>query len=266
MSDPMFSVSDQVVLVSGGSRGIGLALATGFAERGARVVITGRNAEALAETCESTGSGMDWIACDVADEREIGSCVAECVARHGRIDTLINCAGINNRMPATDYSAEEFDRIIRINLRGAFLMSQAVGRQMIAQGAGCQINIDSLSTYAPLTQVVPYAMSKSAMSNMTRGLAMEWGLHGVRVNGLAPGFILTDLTSKLWSDPKMQAWNDANVPLRRMGKVEDLVGTALFLASPSAAFLTGQILRVDGGASAGLNWPIAGDFEVSWKG
>lgn len=265
MSDPLFDVSGQVVLVSGGSRGIGFAMAEGFAARGATTVITGRNADALKQACDGAAAALDWIACDVADEDDIASCVAECVSRHGRIDTLINCAGVNNRMPATAYSAEEFDRIMRINLRGAFQMSQAAGKQMIAQGAGCQINIDSLSTYAPLTQVVPYAMSKSAMSSMTRGLAMEWGPHGVRVNGLAPGFILTDLTEKLWSDPKMRAWNDANVPLRRMGGVGDLVGTALFLASPAAGFLTGQTIRVDGGASSGLNWPIAGDFEVCWK-
>ena len=265
MTDTLFDITDQVVLISGGSRGIGLELAAGFAERGAKVVITGRGEASLAEACDSIKTNPPtWVTCDVADADAITACVAETVDRHGRIDTLINCAGINKRMPATDYTAAEFDQIIEINLRGAFLMSQAVGKQMIKQGSGNQINIDSLSTHGPLPQVVPYAMSKMGLQNMTRGLAMEWGKHGVRVNGLAPGFILTDLTNKLWSDPKMRAWNDAVVPLRRMGEVEDLVGTAVFLASPAASFLTGQTIRVDGGASAGLNWPIAGDFETVW--
>ncbi|MFT7594953.1 MAG: gluconate 5-dehydrogenase [Paracoccaceae bacterium] len=105
-------------------------------------------------------------------------------------------------------------------------------------------------------------MSKSGLSSMTHALALEWGNHGVRVNGLAPGFILTDLTEKLWSDPNLQAWNQTITPLGRMGAVDDLVGTAIFLASPAAGFLTGQVIRVDGGASAGINWPINGDFQV----
>ncbi len=250
----LFNVAYTIVLVSGGSRGIGLSMAEAFAERGATVVITGRS--------ESCDHALSYQRCDVADEASIKACVAAVIAEHGRIDTLINCAGVNKRMPAVDYTADEFDQIMNINLRGTFLMSQAVGKHMINQGSGNIINIDSLSTYGGLTQVVPYAMSKSGMSSMTRGLALEWGKHGVRVNGLAPGFILTDLTKKLWSDPNMQAWNKTITPLGRMGSVDDLIGTALFLASPAAAYMTGQTLRVDGGASAGINWPIAGDFTV----
>lgn len=251
----LFNVADTIVLVSGGSRGIGLSMAEAFAERGAKVIITGRS-----ESCDQP---LSYQRCDVADEASIKTCVEAVIAEHGRIDTLVNCAGVNKRMPAVDYTADEFDQIMNINLRGAFLMSQAVGKHMIKQGSGNQINIDSLSTYGGLTQVVPYAMSKSGMSSMTRGLALEWGKHGVRVNGLAPGFILTDLTKKLWSDPNMQAWNKTITPLGRMGSVDDLVGTAVFLASPAAGYMTGQTLRVDGGASAGINWPIAGDFRVT---
>jgi NAD(P)-dependent dehydrogenase (short-subunit alcohol dehydrogenase family) len=127
---------------------------------------------------------------------------------------------------------------------------------MVLRGSGCQINIASLNTDRPLKNVLPYAMSKSAIAHMTRGLALEWGPRGVRVNAIAPGFILTDLTRKLWSDETMLAWGMANTPLRRLGVPDDLVGTALFLASPAAAFLTGQTLYVDGGCSAGLAWPI----------
>ncbi len=258
--DKLFDVTDTVVLVSGGSRGIGLAMAKAFAERGAKVVITGRGERALQEAV--AGTNMTFQTCDVADAESIDACVTAVIKTHGRIDTMINCAGVNNRMPAIDFPADEFDRIMQINLRGAFLIAQAVGKQMIAQGAGNIINIDSLSTYGPLTQVTPYAMSKMGLQNMTKGLALEWGPSGVRVNGLAPGFIWTDLTAKLWSDENMQAWNSKMTPMGRMGQVDDLVGTAIFLASPAAAFLTGQTLRVDGGASAGIRWPIEGDFKV----
>ena len=269
MADDLFDVAGTVVLVSGGSRGIGLALAEAFAARGARVVITGRDEATLKEACGASASAphaMSWQACDVADTDEISTCVDAVVADHGRIDTLINCAGVNKRMPALDYTPEDYDRIFDINLRGAFFMAQAVGRQMVKQGSGNQINIDSLSTHGSLAKVAPYGMAKSGLSSMTRVLALEWGKHGVRVNAIAPGFILTDLTEQLWSDPNLQAWNRTVTPLGRMGAVEDLVGTAIFLASPAAAYLTGQVIRVDGGTSAGINWPINGEFEVTLPG
>ncbi len=265
MAANQFDVSDMVILVSGGSRGIGLAIARAFAERGARVVVTGRDEDALLAACatiEPNPHRMGHRTCDVADTGSIEACVDSVVEEYGRIDTLINCAGINKRMPAVDYTPDDYDQIMDINLRGAFFMAQAVGKQMIAQGFGSQINIDSLTTYGSLAQVAPYGMAKSGMSSMTRVMALEWGKHGIRVNGLAPGFILTDLTEKLWSDPNLQAWNRTITPLGRMGTVDDLTGTAIFLASPASGFLTGQIIRVDGGASAGINWPINGAFEV----
>jgi NAD(P)-dependent dehydrogenase (short-subunit alcohol dehydrogenase family) len=135
-------------------------------------------------------------------------------------------------------------------------VAQAVGAQMVKQGSGSQIQIASLNTDRPLKNVMPYAMSKAGIGHMTRSLAVEWGPRGVRVNALAPGFILTDLTQKLWADETMLAWGTANTPQRRLGLPEDMVGTAIFLASPAAAFLTGQILYVDGGYTAGWNWPI----------
>lgn len=259
MSD-LFSVEDQVVLVSGGSRGIGKAIASGFAARGAKVVITGRNAETLAETAKSLSKGrhpVDFVVCDVAAAEQAGDVVAQVVAKQGRVDSLINVAGVNIRKRSENYTVEEYDYITNINLRGAFFLAQAVGKHQIARGeGGTIINIESLNTYAPLRGVLPYAMSKAGMGMMTRGLAMEWGPHGIRVNSLAPGFVLTDLTQKLWSDPTMQAWGMPNTPLRRIGVPEDMVGTAIFLASPASAFMTGQILYVDGGFTAGMNWPI----------
>ena len=259
MSDSLFDVSDQVVLVSGGSRGIGKALAAGFAARGAQVVITGRQAEVLeaaAAEISTDDSKVVPLVCDVADESQITALVQHVLDRFERIDTLLNVAGVNQRQPVEDFTAEQFDFVLKINLRGAFLIAQQVGRHMIERGSGSQINIDSLNTWSPLKDVTPYAMSKFGIVGMTRGMAVEWGPHGVRVNSIAPGFILTDLTRKLWSQPHMQKWAFENTPQGRLGEVEDLVGTAVFLASPASRFLTGQVIRVDGGITAGTSWPI----------
>lgn len=259
MSDPLFSVADQVVLVSGGSRGIGRAIARGFAERKAAVVITGRDATTLEQTAadlQRGGGDVEAMVCDVSEPAAIGPLVERVLERRRRIDTLVNVAGVNRRKPALEVTDEDYDFILDINLKGAFLLSREVGRRMVAQGGGSQINIASLNTDRPLKNVLPYAMSKAGLGHMTRGLALEWGPHGVRVNALAPGFILTDLTQKLWSDDSMQAWGRSNTPQGRLGQPEDMVGTAVFLASPAAAFLTGQILYVDGGFTAGWNWPI----------
>ncbi len=257
--DELFSVAGQVVLVSGGSRGIGRAIAAGFAERDARVIITGRERESLERTAEEISSGehpVRPIVSDVADSAAIGRLVDQVHEEFEHIDTLVNVAGVNRRKPALEITEEDYDFILDINLKGAFLLSQQVGRRMVQRGSGSQINIASLNTDRPLINVLPYAVSKAGMGHMTRALAAEWGEAGVRVNALAPGFILTDLTKKLWSDEGLQAWGRANTPQRRLGQPEDMIGTAIFLASPASAFLTGQILYVDGGFTAGWHWPI----------
>ena len=261
MSDPLFSVANQIVIISGGSRGIGKAIAQGFAVRGAHTVVTGRNADSLNDTVnEMTEAGATHavtpIVCDVSKPEDItrlGETVAE---KYGRIDTLINVAGVNRRKPSLEITEDDYDFVMNINLKGAFQMSCAVGKVMIEQQSGAIVNIESLNTLRPLKNVLPYAMSKSALGHMTKGHALEWGEHGVRVNGLAPGFILTDLTQKLWSLEPMQEWGKTNTPQRRLGTPEDMVGTALFLASEASAFLTGQTIYVDGGYTCGWNWPI----------
>jgi gluconate 5-dehydrogenase len=259
MSEELFSVAGQNVVVTGGSRGIGRAIAEGFAARGANVLICSRTQESV-ETAlkEMNDAGLkaDGVACDVSDEQQILTTVQTAISRLGHIDTLVNVAGVNRRKRAETVTADDYDFILDTNLRGAFLMSREVGKHMIERKSGAQINVESLNTWMPLKGVLPYAMSKFGMQGMTRGLALEWGRHGVRVNSLAPGFILTDLTRKLWSDPEMQAWNQANAPLGRLGQPEDMVGTAIFLASKASAFMTGQTLYVDGGFSAGWSWPI----------
>lgn len=259
MSDPLFDVEGQIVLVSGGSRGIGQAIASGFAQRGAQVVITGRDSESLTKALDTFGQMSltpEAMVCDVSRIDHIQRTVDQLQQQYGHIDTLINVAGVNRRKPSLEVTEEDYDFIMDINLKGAFLLSQAVGRLMIERGSGSQINIASLNTDRPLKNVLPYAVSKAGMGHMTRALASEWGAFGVRVNALAPGFVLTDLTRKLWSEPHMKQWGMANTPQRRMGEPEDMVGTAVFLASAASAFMTGQILYVDGGFTAAFDWPI----------
>jgi gluconate 5-dehydrogenase len=258
MSDSLFSVDGQVVLVSGGSRGIGLAIAQGFAQRGATVIITGRDRAVLetAVTGLKAVSAVHSEVCDVAKSADIRVTVDRVLERFQRIDTLVNVAGVNRRKPALSVTEDDYDFVMDINLKGAFLMSQVVGRHMVGRQAGSQINIASLNTDRPLSNVLPYAMSKAGIAHMTRGLAMEWGPNGVRVNAIAPGFILTDLTKKLWSDETMQQWGLSNTPLRRLGQPADMVGASVFLASAASAFMTGQVLYVDGGFTSGWAWPI----------
>ena len=259
MQDKLFSVADQVVLVAGGSRGIGRALAEGFAERDAQVVIAGREADTLAQTAQEISQGkhpVSFEVCDVAKPEDVAKLVKSVIGKFGHIDTLVSVAGVNKRMKAENYAIEEYDWIVNINLRGAFLVAQAVGRHMIERKSGAIINVDSLNTYAPLTGVTPYAISKAGVLMMTRSLANEWGKHGVRVNSIAPGFFPTALSQKMWAQEKMANWAKTNTPLGKLGDVKELVGAAIYLASPASAFVTGQTLRVDGGVTAGINWPI----------
>ena len=259
MQDKLFSVADQVVLVVGASRGIGRALAEGFAERDAQVVIAGREAQALAKTAKEISIGkhpVTFEVCDVAKPDDVAKLVRNVIEKFDHIDTLVSVAGVNKRMKAENYTIEEYDWIVNINLRGAFLVAQAVGRHMIERKSGAIINVDSLNTYAPLTGVTPYAISKAGVLMMTRSLANEWGKHGVRVNSIAPGFFPTALSQKMWAQEKMANWAKTNTPLGKLGDVKELVGAAIYLASPASAFVTGQTLRVDGGVTAGINWPI----------
>jgi NAD(P)-dependent dehydrogenase (short-subunit alcohol dehydrogenase family) len=259
MPDELYSVAGQVVLVSGGSRGIGKAIAEGFAGRGARVIVTGRDRATLEQAARDIGETVRPMVCDVADPAAIDRLVRSVIDEFGRVDTLLNVAGVNRRMLAERLTDADYDFILDINLKGPFLLSLAVGKHMLERGKGNQINVVSLNNDRPLKGVMPYAMSKAALAHMTRSLALEWGPRGIRVNAIAPGFILTDLTRKLWSQPQMQEWGKTNTPLGRLGVPADMVGTAIFLASEASAFMTGQVLFVDGGFGCGLNWPI--DFE-----
>lgn len=263
MQDELFSVAGQVTLVSGGSRGIGRAIAEGFAKRGAKVIITGRQFDVLEQTAKEicpVGGTVTPIVCDVAKPADIDQLVKKVVAEFGHIDILLNVAGVNRRMDVEKYTETDYDYIMDINLKGPFLLSVAAAQHMLKRGKGNQINVVSLNTERPLKGVAVYAATKAALAHFTRSMAMEWGPRGIRVNAIAPGFTLTDLARKLWAQPKIQQWGKDNTPLVRLGQPEDMVGAAIFLASEASSWITGQIIFIDGGFSCGYNWPI--DFAA----
>ena len=259
MSDDLFSVKDRVAVVSGSSRGIGLAIARALAERGARVVISSSSSERVngaADALRADGLDVTPMVCDISDPQAVAQLVERVVADLGRIDILFNVAAVNKRGRVENYTEEDYDWIMGINLKGTFLMAQAAGKQMIARGAGKVVNISSINTRAPLRGVSVYAMAKAALDHMTRAMAAEWAPHHVQVNALAPGFVLTDLTRPLWDNTTMREWVLANTPAGRAGQPTDMVGTALFLASPASDWVTGQVIYVDGGLTSGYHWPL----------
>lgn len=246
----LFSVRDKVVHVSGGSRGIGLAIARAFSQAGARVVVSARSEQALA------ASGLDYEVCDIRDSAQIRRCVERILERHGHLDVLFNVAGINYRHAAETYQEEKLDEVLGINLRGNYLMAQACGRAMIAQGRGKVINVASFHTHFSLAGMAPYGASKGAIASMTRALAVEWARYNIQVNAIAPGFIRTDLNRMLWEQEAIRRWVVERVPAGRVGTPEDLIGVAFFLASAASDYMTGQVLYVDGGMTAGQTWPL----------
>jgi len=246
----LFSVEGKVVYISGGSRGIGLSIAEAFQNARATVIVGGRQEQTLKAT------GLDYRVCDISDAGQIQRCVDDIMAKFGRLDVLFNVAGVNFRHTAETFPEEKLDAILAINVRGNFLMARDCGKAMIRQGSGKIINIGSLHTYQSLNGVSAYGTSKGAIGSMTRALAVEWAKYNVQVNAIAPGFIRTDLNAKLWEDPTMLNWVEERTPARRLGERDDLIGAAIFLASAASNFITGQVLYVDGGFTAGQTWPL----------
>jgi len=246
----LFSVRDKVVHVCGGSRGIGRAIAMAFHEAGARVIVSARHREALAAT------GLEFEVCDLADSHQIRRCVDTIVARHGRLDVLFNVAGINYRHAAETYPEQRLDEVLGINLRGNYLMAQACGRVMIGQGGGKIVNVASFHSHFSLAGMAPYGASKGAITAMTRAVAVEWARYNIQVNAIAPGFIQTDMNKALWEQEEIRRWALERTPAGRLGVPEDLVGVAIFLASAASDYMTGQVVYVDGGLTAGQTWPL----------
>jgi NAD(P)-dependent dehydrogenase (short-subunit alcohol dehydrogenase family) len=254
----LFSLKGKTALVTGASGGIGRALAVALGGAGAAVGVHGRDDADLAETrkqVDAAGGRGVILKADIADVAACRRLTDDTVRQLGRLDVLVNCAGINFRNPLADATEDEFEKIFAVNLRGLFFLCQAAYPVMKAQGGGKIVNVGSITTTWGLGGVGVYGMTKSAVGHLTKTLAVEWAADNIQVNCLAPGFIVTPLTEKaLFGDPHRRKWILDRTPARRPGKPQDLVGTLLLLSSPGSDFITGQIITVDGGFVAGGWW------------
>lgn len=245
-----FSLTHKTALVTGSSQGIGLAIARGLAEAGAHVILNGRNAEKLAQaeaTFKQAGLCAESCCFDVTNPEEIKT-VLKSVG--SKIDILVNNTGIQKRSLLVDMPLSDWKAVIDTNLTSAFIVSQVVAKGMIERKSGKIVNICSLMSELARPTTGNYAASKGGLKMLTKAMCGEWAKENIQINGLAPGYISTELTQVLKNDPKFDAWIKGRTPANRWGEVEDLVGACVFLCSPAANFVNGQILTVDGGLSA----------------
>jgi len=252
----LFDLTGRTALVTGGSRGLGLQIAEALGEAGARVVISARKTselEAAVALLGERGVQADWIAADSSQPAEVQRLADAAIGKLGHVDILVNNAGATWGAPAEDHPLEAWDKVMNLNVRSIFLLSQAVGKaSMIPRRRGRIINVASIAGLSGNTggmTTVAYNTSKAAVLNFTRALAGEWGVHGINVNALAPGFFPSKMTAGLLAHVGVDNMR-AHAPLRRLGDDEDLKGAALLLASDAGKHITGQLIAVDGGVSA----------------
>jgi gluconate 5-dehydrogenase len=240
-----FDLSGRSALVTGSTRGLGLAFARALAEAGARVAVNGRSESAAREVAASI-EGAVAAAFDVTDEAAVGAGVAAL----GPLDVLVNNAGIGVRKPMVDMSLEEWRSVVETNLTSAFVVSRAVAPAMIDRGSGKIVNVCSVTSELARETIAAYTAAKGGLKMLTRAMCSEWARHGIQANAIAPGYFETDLTEPLRADAAFDAWVRARVPTGRWGVPADLAGAIVFLAAPASDYVNGQILYVDGGLTA----------------
>ena len=252
-----FSLAGRVAVVTGGTSGIGLTLVRGLARAGADVVPLSRRDEQVnnaAREVESLGRRSIRVTADVTDRASLDHALQKTIGAFGGVDILVNCAGITKRTPTLDLTDAEWSSILETNLTGTLRACQVFGRQMLAAGYGRIINIGSLASFVGLLEVAAYTASKSAVAGLTRALAVEWGPRGVNVNAIAPGVYRTPLNASLLDGTERGKEFLMRTPMRRFGKLEELAGACVFLASEEASFVNGEVLAVDGGfLASGVN-------------
>lgn len=250
-----FDLSGRTALITGSSTGIGFAIAGGLASAGARVVLNGRDRarleRAVAQLREQ-GADAHAASFDVTDGASVGAAIERVEREVGSIDILVNNAGMQRRAPLDQFEEAQWHELMRCNVDSVFLVGQAVARRMIPRRRGKIINICSVQSELGRPNIAPYAASKGAVKMLTKGMAIDWGPHGIQVNGLGPGYFKTELTQALVDNAEFSAWLVNRTPSRRWGDVEDLLGAAVFLASDASNFVNGHILYVDGGVTATL--------------
>jgi NAD(P)-dependent dehydrogenase (short-subunit alcohol dehydrogenase family) len=249
----LFSVEGRVALVTGGNAGIGLAIASALGRAGARVVLAARREGALRDavaTLATQGVAADFIAADVGTPEAAMRCAEEAVAQTGRIDILVNAAGVNLRQPFAEITPETWQTQLALHLGAPFFLTQKLAPLMKARGWGRIINIASLQSYRAFANSAPYGAGKGGVVQLTRAIAQEWGRHGITCNAIGPGFFPTALTASVFADEALANRHAEQTCIGRNGKLEDIDGLAVFLASDASAYISGQTIMVDGGYTA----------------
>ncbi|WP_438752332.1 SDR family oxidoreductase [Pararhizobium sp. O133] len=255
MGFPLFDLSGRRALVTGSSQGIGHALAEGLAAHGAEVVLNGRSAdkvEAAVETLRKAGYTAHAAVFDVTDRQSVADGVARIEAEIGAIDILVNNAGMQFRTPLEDFPAEKWELLLTTNISSVFYVGQAVARHMITRGQGKIINIASVQSELARPGIAPYTATKGAVKNLTRGMCADWAKHGLQINAIAPGYFKTPLNQALVDSAEFSGWLEKRTPAGRWGNVDELVGSAVFLAGKASSFVNGHTLYVDGGITTCL--------------
>ena len=251
----MFNLAGRRALITGSSTGIGFALAKGLAGAGAEIVLNARNEARLAVAVarlRDEGATVHASCFDVTSPQEVQAAIAGIEENIGAIDILVNNAGMQRRAPLEQFSHSQWEELMKTNVDSVFLVGQAVARFMIERKRGKIVNICSVQSELGRPNIAAYTASKGAVKMLTKGMAIDWGQHGIQVNGLGPGYFKTELTEALVNDEKFSGWLIGRTPSRRWGDVEDLVGAAVFLSSDASNFVNGHILYVDGGVTATL--------------
>jgi gluconate 5-dehydrogenase len=250
----LFDLSGRTALVTGSTRGIGLALAEGLVQAGARVILNGTREAAVAEAVASLNARLPDAqrsigrAFDVTDEAAVNAAFSHWDSEGIHVDILVNNAGIQFRQPLVELTLADWQRVIDTNLTAAFIVGREAARRMIARGAGGKIvNIGSLTSEAARATVGAYTAAKGGIKMLTRAMSAEWAAHDIQANAIGPGYILTDMNAPLVADASFDAWVKQSNPARRWGRPDELVGTAVYLASAASSYVNGQIIYVDGG-------------------